>query len=83
MYSEFEIDFKVVLMKAKRLYQWAKVVALVMCLPLCMASCTNNNDNPTIPTNGSVIVSVNTATLYDKLGITDFMIERLAKVASQ
>lgn len=79
MYSELEINFKVVLMKTKRLYQWAKVVVIVMCLPMCNASCTNNNDNPTIPTNGRAIVSVNTATLYDKLGITDFMIERLAQ----
>lgn len=64
-------------MKTKSLFQWVMVAALVMCLPLCMTSC-DNDDNPDNPNGGSAIVSINTATLYDKLGITDLMAELLA-----
>ena len=32
-------------MKTKRFFQWAMAAALVMCLPLCMTSCLDNNDN--------------------------------------
>ena len=38
-------------MKTKRMFQWVKAAALVMCLPLCVTSCTDDNiDNPTTPT---------------------------------
>lgn len=39
-------------------------------------------DRNVLLTSGSAIVSVNTATLYDKLEITDLMAERLAKSES-
>jgi len=32
-------------MKTRRLYQWVMAAALVMCLPMGMTSCTDNNDN--------------------------------------
>ncbi|MBR4644886.1 MAG: leucine-rich repeat protein [Bacteroidaceae bacterium] len=41
-------------MKTKRLYQWAKAAALVMCLPLCMTSCKDDSiDNPVKPAEQS------------------------------
>ena len=64
-------------MKTKRKILWVMTAALMMCLPICMTSC--NNDDPEIPTDGSAVVSISTATLYDKLGITDLMTEKLSK----
>ena len=32
-------------MKTKRFFQWVMVAALVMCLPLCVTSCKDDNDN--------------------------------------
>ena len=38
-------------MKTKRMFQWVKAAALVMCLPMCVTSCTDDNiDNPKTPT---------------------------------
>lgn len=54
--------------------------ALMMCLPMCMTSCNNSDDEtPTITTSGSAVVGINTATLFDKLGITDLITEKLAE----
>ncbi|MCR4592397.1 MAG: hypothetical protein K5672_04505 [Bacteroidaceae bacterium] len=32
-------------MKTKRMFQWVKVAALVMCLPLCVTSCTDSEED--------------------------------------
>ena len=39
-------------MKTKRMFQWVKAAALVMCLPLCVTSCNDDTiDNPVTPTD--------------------------------
>lgn len=41
-------------MKTKRMFQWVKAAALVMCLPLCVTSCNDDTiDNPVTPTDQS------------------------------
>ena len=55
------------------------IAALVMCLPLCLTSCSKDDDNSTTPNNNVDIVSINTAAFYDKLGTTDFMAESLVQ----
>jgi hypothetical protein len=42
------------MMKTKRMFQWVKAAALVMCLPLCVTSCNDDTiDNPVTPTDQS------------------------------
>lgn len=52
-------------------------MALTMMLGL--ASCSTDNDNSETSSTGNVIVKVNTADLYEELGITNYMLQILAK----
>lgn len=57
-----------------KLKKWAMAASLVMWLPIFVTSC-NTDDTPA---KGSAVVRINTAALFEKLGITDLVNERLS-----
>lgn len=58
-----------------KIHFWAAAALCCISVSVLITSC----DVDDIPTSGNAIVNINTATLYDKLGITDLMTETLSE----
>ena len=57
-------------MKTKRFFQWVMAAALVMCLPMCLTSCTDNNDNSVTTDDDDEMPVVETTPTTDQLTVT-------------
>ena len=65
-------------MKTRRIIKWTMAAFLSATLPLFVTSCSTE-DNPAKPTQGSAVITVNNAAIFDQLGITDDMPQWLEK----
>lgn len=65
-------------MTMRKILMVAAAITLLM-TTVVQTSCTSDNyDNPTIP-SGQDVITINTASLYEKLGIGELMTDKLAK----